>query len=156
MIGKAKGKEPQWKTWAAVVYFSKNNIRSLSSPSEPARQNLKSCIGLVCWVRFSYLVSLKCLNKLFSQLCGFLLNHIGIMAKPNILYEVSDDTGNANKIIQNSFFNKEYLRRADIRLLKPTFLRWYISFSNSNWISVQLNSFISLLFCFCLWASRYS
>ena len=38
------------------------------------------------------------------------------MAKSNILYEVSDDTGNANKVIQNSFFNKEYLRRAHIQL----------------------------------------
>ena len=44
------------------------------------------------------------------------------MAKSNILYEVSDDTGNANKVIQNSFFNKEYLRRAHIRLFFFYFL----------------------------------
>lgn len=44
---------------------------------------------------------------------GLLLNRIGIMARPKILYEISDDTGNANKLIQNIFFNK-YLRRAQI------------------------------------------
>ncbi|MXQ80174.1 hypothetical protein E5288_WYG013587 [Bos mutus] len=42
-----------------------------------------------------------------SQLCGFLLNHIGIMAKSNILYEVSDDTGK-----KKSLFPK---RRLSIR-----------------------------------------
>ena len=51
------------------------------------------------------------------------------MAKSNILYEVSDDTGNANKVIQNSFFNKEYLRRAHIRLFFFLALQYCIGFA---------------------------